>query len=194
MPPSAALGQDLPGWHWEQNHCFSSKLAYAAIDIDVSPAHDFNWKMVWSIKLPQRIQVVLWLAVHDRLLSNVERKRRHLTESDVCAFCNGKVETLLHVFSDCRMVQPAWRVVIKRDMLQVYCAMTYEDWLDLNLHGASEFACDSLATCWVEFFTMQNMVADRVVALCRDSLSSSMVFDSVPAALAELVRKEVVSF
>ncbi|KAK8530105.1 hypothetical protein V6N12_060861 [Hibiscus sabdariffa] len=38
---------------------------------------------------------------------------------------------------------------------------------------------------------MQNMVVDRVVALCRDSLSSSMVFDSVPAAL---VRKEVVSF
>ncbi|KAK8529368.1 hypothetical protein V6N12_060150 [Hibiscus sabdariffa] len=44
------------------------------------------------------------------------------------------------------------------------------------------------------FSKMQNMVADRVVALCRDSLSSSMVFDSVPAALAELVRKEVVSF
>ncbi|KAK8638431.1 hypothetical protein V6N13_136856 [Hibiscus sabdariffa] len=41
---------------------------------------------------------------------------------------------------------------------------------------------------------VQNMIDDRVVALCRDSLSGSKVFDSVPATLAELVRKETVSF
>ncbi|KAK8477575.1 hypothetical protein V6N11_012716 [Hibiscus sabdariffa] len=37
-----------------------------------------------------------------------------------------------------------------------------------------------------------NLVADRVIALCCDSLSESMVFDYVPAALVELVRKEAV--
>ncbi|KAK8476595.1 hypothetical protein V6N11_068430 [Hibiscus sabdariffa] len=37
-------------------------------------------------------------------------------------------------------------------MLQDYCAMSYEDWLVLSLHGASGFICNSLATCWVEFF------------------------------------------
>ncbi|KAK8524957.1 hypothetical protein V6N12_029808 [Hibiscus sabdariffa] len=49
----------------------------------------------------------------------------------------------------------------------------------------------SVSICHIS--RMQNMVADRVVALCRDSLSGLMVFDSVPVALAELVRKEAVS-
>ncbi|KAL4301903.1 hypothetical protein GQ457_10G018790 [Hibiscus cannabinus] len=88
------------------------------------------------------------------LLINVERKHRHHTDSDVCALCNGNVETLLRVFRDCRMAHSVWRVVVKRDMLQDFCAMPYEDWLNLNLHGAPGFACDSLATCWVEFFTV----------------------------------------
>ncbi|KAL4388277.1 hypothetical protein GQ457_09G006100 [Hibiscus cannabinus] len=46
MPHAAVLGQDLPGWRWEQNHCFSSKSAYDAIGFDVSPVRDFNWRMV----------------------------------------------------------------------------------------------------------------------------------------------------
>ncbi|KAK8524956.1 hypothetical protein V6N12_029807 [Hibiscus sabdariffa] len=49
----------------------------------------------------------------------------------------------------------------------------------------------SVSICHI--FRMQNMVADRVVALCRDSLSGPMVFDSVPSVLPELVRKEAVS-
>ncbi|KAK8664318.1 hypothetical protein V6N13_084114 [Hibiscus sabdariffa] len=160
MPPDAALGQDLPGWRWEHNHCFSSKSAYAAIDFDVSHVRDFSWRMLWSIKLPQRIRVFLWMAVHDNLMSN------------------GNVDILLILM----MAQSVWRVVIKRDMLQDYCTMTYGVWLDLNLHGASGFVCDSLANCWA-----------KVVALCRDSLYGSMVFDYVPVALAELVHKEVVN-
>ncbi|KAK8998694.1 hypothetical protein V6N11_084078 [Hibiscus sabdariffa] len=39
---------------------------------------------------------------------------------------------------------------------------------------------------------MHNLVVDRVVALCRDSLTDSMPFDYVLAVLVELVRKETV--
>ncbi|KAK8561964.1 hypothetical protein V6N12_049019 [Hibiscus sabdariffa] len=49
----------------------------------------------------------------------------------------------------------------------------------------------SVSICHIS--RMHNLVADTVVALCRDSLFGSMVFDSVPAALAELVHKEAVS-
>ncbi|KAK9036222.1 hypothetical protein V6N11_078231 [Hibiscus sabdariffa] len=36
----------------------------------------------------------------------------------------------------------------------------------------------------------QNLVADKVVALCRGSSFGSMIFDSVSVELAELVRQE----
>ncbi|KAK8658441.1 hypothetical protein V6N13_036647 [Hibiscus sabdariffa] len=37
----------------------------------------------------------------------------------------------------------------------------------------------------------QNLVADKVVALCRGFSFESMIFDLVPVELAELVRQEV---
>ncbi|KAL4379564.1 hypothetical protein GQ457_02G022340 [Hibiscus cannabinus] len=144
-PPSAALGQDLPSWHWEQNHCFSIKSAYSALDTDVYHVHNFNWKLVWSIKLPQRIKVFLWLVAHDRLLTNVEQNRRHLVDSDVYSFCHGRSETLLHVLSDCSMAQSVWRVVIKHDKLRDFCALPLDVCLIMDVHYV--FRCDFLLCC-----------------------------------------------
>ncbi|KAL4361411.1 hypothetical protein GQ457_04G027310 [Hibiscus cannabinus] len=127
QPPSAALGQDLPGWRWEHNHCFFTRSAYSALDIDVYSTRNFNWRLVWFIQLPQRIRVFLWLAVHDRLLTNVERKRCHLVYSDVCNLCHGRSETLLHVLRDCSMAQS---VEFESDSRQVVDILKYDS-LDL---------------------------------------------------------------
>ncbi|CAN0899765.1 Putative ribonuclease H protein At1g65750 [Linum grandiflorum] len=43
----------------------------------------------------------MWLATHDRLLTNKERRRRHLTETGVCTRCNYPHEIVLHVLRDC---------------------------------------------------------------------------------------------
>ncbi|KAL4335288.1 hypothetical protein GQ457_07G042980 [Hibiscus cannabinus] len=66
------------------------------------------------------------------LYTNVERKRKHLTNFNVCVFCNDNLEIMLHVLCDCMMEQSVWReAVVKKDMLNVFCAMSYEVWLDL---------------------------------------------------------------
>ncbi|KAK8984554.1 hypothetical protein V6N11_047775 [Hibiscus sabdariffa] len=51
----------------------------------------------------------------------------------------------------------------------------------------------SWSMCISHILRYQNLVADRVVALCRGSFIVSMTFASVPVALAELVCKEAVS-
>ncbi|KAK8993833.1 hypothetical protein V6N11_008048 [Hibiscus sabdariffa] len=49
----------------------------------------------------------------------------------------------------------------------------------------------SWSVCICHIPRTQNVIADRVVALCCGSSVVSMTFDSVPVALTELVHKEV---
>ncbi|KAK8492824.1 hypothetical protein V6N12_032836 [Hibiscus sabdariffa] len=40
------------------------------------------------MKVMQRIKVFMWLAFHDRLLTNAERSMRHLEDSNMCSLCS----------------------------------------------------------------------------------------------------------
>ncbi|KAK8658742.1 hypothetical protein V6N13_036939 [Hibiscus sabdariffa] len=42
--------------------------------------------------VPQRIRVFMWITAHKRHLTNVERKRQHLSLSDTCSICLNGVE------------------------------------------------------------------------------------------------------
>ncbi|KAK8542577.1 hypothetical protein V6N12_015170 [Hibiscus sabdariffa] len=89
------------------------------------------------------------------------------------------------------------RIQFKTDNLEVVRIL--QGWSDALAGCSSVDTIRLFLTCsWsvniCHISRMQNMIDDRVVALCRDSLSGSKVFDSVPATLAELVRKETVSF
>ncbi|CAN1801232.1 Putative ribonuclease H protein At1g65750, partial [Linum perenne] len=53
-----------------------------------------------------------WLASHDRLLTNVERGRRHLTNQVVCPRCSVQAENLQHIFLDCPFALQVWNNVL----------------------------------------------------------------------------------
>ncbi|KAK8704725.1 hypothetical protein V6N13_048340 [Hibiscus sabdariffa] len=91
------LGRDLPGWRWEQDRRFSTKSAYASLVVEASNVSPFNWKLIWSLKFPQCVKMFLWLVAHQRLLTNAERCRQHLSSSDLCSIFNQDSETVDHV-------------------------------------------------------------------------------------------------
>ena len=47
------------------------------------------------------VKLFLWLAMHDKLLTNTERVRRRLTDNDICEKCHNEIESTLHVLRDC---------------------------------------------------------------------------------------------
>lgn len=59
------------------------------------------WNLICTARAPQRVCVFLWHLWHDRLLSNMERCRRHMTDDGFCPLCNVGLETALHTFRDC---------------------------------------------------------------------------------------------
>ncbi|CAI0374065.1 unnamed protein product [Linum tenue] len=70
--------------------------------------HNPTWKAVWRIPGPQRTKTLFWLVLHDRLLTNAERLRRHLANSDQCTICGGGPKTFIHVMRDCAYARDVW--------------------------------------------------------------------------------------
>ncbi|CAN1269114.1 Putative ribonuclease H protein At1g65750, partial [Linum perenne] len=55
------------------------------------------WKTVWRWAGPSRVKHFIWLVAHDRILTNAERRRRHMATTDDCQRCRGYTEDTLHV-------------------------------------------------------------------------------------------------
>ena len=59
------------------------------------------WSLIWRWSGPHYIQNFLWLVAKNRLLTNVERVRRHLGGSEICSVCGSDIESVSHVLRDC---------------------------------------------------------------------------------------------
>lgn len=54
------------------------------------------WKLVC-----ERFKVFIWLLVHNRLMTNERRTKRHLVNGPCCHDCPAVVELTLHVLRNC---------------------------------------------------------------------------------------------
>ncbi|KAL8170236.1 hypothetical protein V2J09_022040 [Rumex salicifolius] len=97
-------------WSFSKDGMYTVSSAYVGLT-------DFNrgqsdvgdiFRVLWRIKVLERIRMFLWLGVHGRLMTNAVRFRRHLTSDPRCAVCSDGEETLLHLFRDCRKAKCVW--------------------------------------------------------------------------------------
>ncbi|CAN1247078.1 Putative ribonuclease H protein At1g65750 [Linum grandiflorum] len=109
-PPEADSGDD--GWTWglEQSGRFSIKSAYNLITNGEKVTRP-DWNPIWKWMGPNRVRHFLWLVGHERLLTNAERFRRHLTPLADCHRCPSTAETISHTLRDCRFAAEVWRLL-----------------------------------------------------------------------------------
>ncbi|CAN1152850.1 Putative ribonuclease H protein At1g65750 [Linum perenne] len=108
---SAGRGDDVLNWGEEPNGKFSIRSAYClTLQFDHQPL-DIDWKHVWRWKGPSRTQHFLWLAMHNKLMTNLERTRRHLTSNSLCPRCNNYEESTAHVLRDCVFAIATWSLL-----------------------------------------------------------------------------------
>ncbi|CAN1792333.1 Putative ribonuclease H protein At1g65750 [Linum perenne] len=94
LPPALGRGEDSWSWGEEPNGKFSIRSAYCLILELNNPSSDPNWDRVWRWRGPSRIQHFLWLVLHNKLLTNAERSRRHLTNNSSCPRCYNLEESV----------------------------------------------------------------------------------------------------
>ncbi|KAK8572479.1 hypothetical protein V6N12_028532 [Hibiscus sabdariffa] len=78
QPPQPQFGPDTIGWRSKMNRHISTKSCYAVLDRGDLREAAIDWKILWKLTDPQRVKIFIWLALHQRLLTNVERAHRHL--------------------------------------------------------------------------------------------------------------------
>ncbi|KAK8483579.1 hypothetical protein V6N11_047206 [Hibiscus sabdariffa] len=87
--------EDFCRWRWGPD--FSIKDAYERCVLHTLEPPSTHWKVIWSLPVTQRIRVFLWLSLRQKLLTNMERNRRGLTNNAGCLRC-GLDESVTHVY------------------------------------------------------------------------------------------------
>ncbi|XP_019168818.1 PREDICTED: uncharacterized protein LOC109164726 [Ipomoea nil] len=138
-------------WGWGPGHRgqFSVKPAYAFITNASVDAADKDWKKVWALRVPARVSMFLWLVKLGKILTNVERARRHLTSNEFCFQCAGKHEDLDHIFRDCTAARQIWSQSLHWQMIDKLRHLSWQEWFTVNLHGDAKQGFDER---WPERF------------------------------------------
>ncbi|GAU34538.1 hypothetical protein TSUD_219210 [Trifolium subterraneum] len=76
-------GVDSLGWSGTNTRHFTVQSAYNLQQGDY-PSIDGKWKSLWSWKGPHRIQTFMWIAAHERLLTNYRRSKWRSGISPTC--------------------------------------------------------------------------------------------------------------
>ncbi|KAL4366448.1 hypothetical protein GQ457_05G013180 [Hibiscus cannabinus] len=132
LPPSPMYGLDRIGWKGGPNFKFNVKSAYRRLSCHFGMIQDNLWSYVWRLCLPQRIRAFLWLAIKGKLLTHVERSRRHMTNDELCEICKRMREGTLHVLRNCPKPFRVWQVLIKPDRMSEFLSLSLFDCIFSN--------------------------------------------------------------
>ncbi|KAK8693145.1 hypothetical protein V6N13_070739 [Hibiscus sabdariffa] len=134
-PPESRHGDDVPGWRWDEKRLFRVSSAYAALLDARGSSPPSVWNKIWSLQVPQRVRIFMWITAHKRHLTNAERFRRHIANSETCGICQGASEDIDHVLRFCTRASTLWRCVLGRDDAHRLDALPFEEWLHGNITG-----------------------------------------------------------
>lgn len=108
LKEDAELG-DLIYWQSGNKGKFSIKSALSIMRNVTDSLDQTCWDLIWTAPVQQRIRAFLWVACHDRVMSNALRFNRKLTEDARCYVCGAEVESTLHILRNCPLAQVVWR-------------------------------------------------------------------------------------
>ncbi|GMI88940.1 hypothetical protein HRI_002563300 [Hibiscus trionum] len=155
-PPNAHLGDDNPAWRWETSRCFSTKSAYQALLPRQGGADMSVWKVIWSLNVPKRVQTFLWLMAHERLLTNVERVRRHIATSPLWSLCGVAEEDIDHVLRKCKRAEETWMNLVHVQDRNIFRMAPFREWMLGNLASSAvgmqynePWGVVFATTCWL---------------------------------------------
>ncbi|KAL4291966.1 hypothetical protein GQ457_14G024710 [Hibiscus cannabinus] len=83
----------------------------------------------------------MWLACHERLLTNMERRRHHMTSDSSCTVCGAVSETVDHVLRQCPLAKAVWTSVVKPDRILEFLSLDLQSWFAANLSQPDYFGC-----------------------------------------------------
>ena len=70
------------------------------------------WKQIWKPKIPFKVSCFTWLLAREAILTHENLKKRKFSMCSRCYLCGEEVETVNHLFLQCRIISQLWRIFI----------------------------------------------------------------------------------
>ncbi|CAN0922363.1 Putative ribonuclease H protein At1g65750 [Linum grandiflorum] len=116
-------------WGLDAKGKFTIKSAYSVIS-GIDPANSQpNWRQLWQWRGPNRIMHFLWISYHNRLMTNAERHRRHISTTTTCPVSNQIEESATHALRDCSMARQIWIGMLGPMLAPTFFQQPLEEWL-----------------------------------------------------------------
>ncbi|CAN1121966.1 Putative ribonuclease H protein At1g65750 [Linum perenne] len=136
-PPLGELGEDEPVWGLEVNDQFSIR----------GMEGQGVWNSVWKWLGSNQIRHFLWLAAAGKLLTNEERRRRHISNNGNCRRRGAKVEDVEHILRDCQVAIEVWTSIIPQQEVVALLNQQWDSWFNTFLsHPTNQLVFG--ITCW----------------------------------------------
>ncbi|CAN1850054.1 Putative ribonuclease H protein At1g65750 [Linum perenne] len=138
--------------------------------------------------------------MNNRLLTNAERCRRHLSDADDCGLCHGCPETIVHVLRDYPVAKEAWCGLLNIRSSDEFFQAQSEDWWKSNLRDHKKscsfgFMCWILWKCWNErIFEGKSWASRAIIEKCNfwvRTCASSIESERLNMVNPNLRRREV---
>ncbi|KAF7839819.1 DNA polymerase alpha subunit B [Senna tora] len=128
----------------------------------LTPSRGWDWSRFEHL-LPDDIFLKLSCAMppnasrsEDRVawrFSKDARKRRNLTDCDLCPRCQRRSEDLMHTLRDCDLVRTVWMRLVNPCHWQIFFDSNMVEWLEMNLHRklgryAKDWSVVFATACW----------------------------------------------
>ncbi|CAN1193986.1 Putative ribonuclease H protein At1g65750 [Linum perenne] len=168
-PPMHDLGADIPVWNLEPDGKYTVKTGYLLAKDLIHRAEQPIWKRVWKWEGSQRVRNFLWIAVSGKLLTNVERCRKHISNCSDCGICTGVAENCEHILRSCPVARQVWEKVLGIGSTDPFFTLCWEDWWVENLNSLQRktkfgYICWTLWKCRNErLFEGKLFSADAIV-------------------------------
>jgi ribonuclease HI len=94
------------GYHTQWRHSFGPRAGHLAIP--GTSAMNPVWKSVWRLKIPSKIKIFLWRALHGILPLKSILVNRHVGTSGQCPICSIAPEDIMHLLFQCDIVRQLW--------------------------------------------------------------------------------------
>uniref|UniRef100_A0A453A1X4 Reverse transcriptase zinc-binding domain-containing protein n=1 Tax=Aegilops tauschii subsp. strangulata TaxID=200361 RepID=A0A453A1X4_AEGTS len=93
-------------WNYEANGIYSVSSLYKIVNF--RGAIPGKGPKVWEVKIPPRVQIFIWLAFNNKLLTRDNLSKRQHVDDLSCLFC-AEHETGRHLFFECVVAKEIWR-------------------------------------------------------------------------------------
>jgi hypothetical protein len=94
------------GYHLQWRHQFGARGAHLALP--GSSALNPVWKELWQMKVPSKIKIFLWRALHGIVPLKSILANKHIGTSGQCPVCMAAPEDVLHLLFQCTAAREVW--------------------------------------------------------------------------------------